>query len=286
MESGAVKQKMNDTEFIVKEYPNHIYSLSTPLWMKRERKGGAIMQTWLVAGSKAVLAIDSPFPEIPGFRAYIEKMFRLPVLMLNTHGHVDHIGCNGQFEKVYLAKEDWTLAAGGGVQRSEDENAWERLGYEVADIPDGFRITLGNRELTAYHLPGHTKGCVVLYEEATSTLFGGDAVARRVLYGMSDWTPLEDYLEKLREIAKLKIAFLYSMHDDFALLNDMPARIISHIEKNLERTEMIWESPVDARKFKRILLGENEEDLAYFDFVLPLNGAVSIPKERKEKGLH
>ena len=260
---------MNETEFILKEYPNHIFSLSTPLWMKREGKGGAIMQTWLVVGSKAVLAMDSPFPEIPGFRTYIEEKFGLPVIMLNTHGHVDHIGCNRQFEKVYLAKEDWTLVAGGGIQRSEDEHTWECLSYEVVDIPDGFQISLGNRELTVYHLPGHTKGCVVLYEEATATMFGGDAVARRILYVMSDWTPLEEYLEKLREIAKLKIDFLYSMHDDFALLNDMPDRIISNIEKNLEHTELIWESPVDDRRFKRILLGENEEDMTYFDFVIP-----------------
>lgn len=86
---------------------------------------------------------------------------------------------------------------------------------------------------------------------------------------MSDWTPLEEYLEKLRKIAKLKIDFLYSMHDDFALLNDMPGRIISNIEKNLERTEQVWKSPVDERIFKRILLGENEEDMTYFDFVIP-----------------
>jgi len=92
LESG-VKIKMNETEFIVKEYPNQIYSLSTPLWMRRERNGGAIMQTWLVVGSQAVLAIDSPVPEIPGFRTYIEEKFGLPVIMLNTHGHVDHIGC-------------------------------------------------------------------------------------------------------------------------------------------------------------------------------------------------
>ena len=260
---------MNENKFIVKEYPNHIFSLSTPLWMKREGKGGAIMQTWLVVGSKAVLAIDSPVPEIPGFRTYIEEKFKLPVIMINTHGHVDHIGCNKQFEKVFLAKEDWALAAGGGIQRSEAENPWERFGYEVIDIPDGFQISLGNRELTVYHLPGHTKGCVVLYEEATATLFGGDAVARRILYGMSDWTPLEEYLEKLQEIAKLKIDFIYSMHDDFALLNDMPERIISNIEKNLESTEQIWESPVDGRIFKRMVLGENEEDPTYFDFVIP-----------------
>lgn len=260
---------MNETEFMLKEYPNHIFSLSTPLWMKREVSGGAIMQTWLVVGSQAVLAIDSPVPEIPGFRAYIEEKFKLPVIMINTHGHVDHIGCNRQFEKVYLAREDWTLAAGGGIQRSEDENAWEYLGYEVVDIPDGFRISLGNRELNVYHLPGHTKGCVVLYEEATATLFGGDGVARRILYGMSDWTPLEEYLEKLREIARLKIDFIYSMHDDFALLSDMPNRIISNIEKELESTQQIWESPVDGRIFKRILVGGNEENLTYFDFVIP-----------------
>lgn len=260
---------MNETDFVLKEFPNDIFALSTPLWMKREVNGGAIMQTWLVVGSGAVLAIDSPVPEIAGFRAYIEGKFALPVIMVNTHGHVDHIGCNGQFEEVYLAKEDWALAAGGGTMRSMEENAERNLTYRVADIPEGVVISLGNREIIAYHLPGHTRGSVVFYDAATGTLFGGDAVARRILYGMSDWTPLEEYLKKLREIAKLRIEFIYSMHDDFALPGDLPERIVTNIEKNLGSTIMEWESPVDGRKFKRILLGENEEDIMYFDFVIP-----------------
>lgn len=65
---------MNETDFVCKEFPNDIFSLSTPLWMKREVRGGAIMQTWLVAGSCAV-------PEIAGFRAYIEEKFSLPVII-------------------------------------------------------------------------------------------------------------------------------------------------------------------------------------------------------------
>ena len=260
---------MNETDFILKKFPNDIFALSAPLWMKREADGGAIMQTWLVTGSGAVLAIDSPVPEIAGFRAYIEEKFALPVIMVNTHGHVDHIGCNGHFEKVSLEKEDWAIASGGGIQRSREKNAERNLKYQVADSPEGTVISLGDREITAFHLPGHTKGSVVLYEAVTGTLFGGDAVARRILHGMSDWTPLEEYLAKLREIAKLRIEFIYSMHDDFALPNDMPERIASNIEKNLGSTVMEWKSPVDGRKFKRILLGRNEADIRYFDFVIP-----------------
>lgn len=262
---------MKKTDFFLKEYPNCIYSLSTPLWMKREVKGGAIMQTWLVKGSEVVLAIDSPCPEIPGFHSFIEENFKLPVIMLNTHGHIDHIGCNKQFGKVYLAKEDWELASSGGVQIDKEHISIEDIGYECVDIPEGFNISLGNRELTAHHIPGHTRGSVVVYEEATSTLFGGDSVSRRILYGLSDRTPLSKYLERLEYISNLNTDYIYSSHDDFQLLSDMPKRIISNITENIKKTNLIWTSPIDGRKFKRIVKGKSEEDLSYFDFVIPVD---------------
>lgn len=260
---------MNNTDFQIKAFPNDIYSVSSELWMKRNVPGGAIMQSWIVKGNQYVMVIDSPVPEIDGFRKFIELKFKLPIIYVNTHGHIDHIGCNGQFEQVYMAKEDWLLAAGGGIAPATEETALKLLSYELLDIKNGTKFDLGGRIIEAYELPGHTKGSVVFYDSVSDALFSGDAVARRVLYGMSQWVPLMEYLDSLKQIETLNIKKIYSMHDDFALPADMPQRIINHITQYLRNTKDRWKSPVDGKWFRRIHFLENEEDMNFFDFVIP-----------------
>lgn len=261
----------NATEFILKEFPNEIYSISSDLWMQQKEPGGAIMQTWIVKGNTQLLVIDSPIPEKEGFRAYIENIFNLPVVMVNSHGHIDHIGCNSQFQVVWQSKEDWTLTHGGGISRSNEKCLSNKLEYQLLDLKDGHEFDLGNRKIKTYSLPGHTKGSIVLYDEKSKSLFSGDAVARRILYGMSDWTPLKEYFEALNRIKKLDIETIYSMHDSFSLPGDMPERIIENIIMNLHNNFDIWVSPVDGREFRRIHLGKDELDINYFDFVIPID---------------
>lgn len=256
-------------EFILTQFPDEIYSLTTPQWSNREKKGDPIQQSWIVRGSERILVIDSPAPEIPGFRRFIENTFGKPSVYVNTHGHIDHIGCNSQFEEVYMAKADWSLAAGGGIFRSEDTADFDKLQYKLKTLQNNQSLSLGNRRFLIYSLPGHTVGSIVLYEEKTKVLFSGDAIARRILYGLSDWTPLDDYFDGLEKISRLEIEKIYSAHDDFALRKDMPKRIVDNINNNLKVTNIIWKSPVDKKEYKRILLGKNAEDENYFDFVIP-----------------
>ena len=258
----------------VKEFPDRIFSVSTPRWMKREKKGGAIMQTWVAEGNKYVMAVDTPAPEEPGLKTFIEDTFGKPVIMVCTHGHIDHIGCCGQFGKVYMAQADWALAAGGGIVPSDDPKKLQALPYHLENLKEGQDISLGNRNFRVLCLPGHTRGSIVLYEEKTGILFGGDSVARRILYGLSDWTPPERYLSGLRKISRLKTEAVYSAHDDFALPGDMADRIIQNIESGLDKSERLWKSPVDGRVFKRILTDTGEESPEFFDFVIPAEKCV------------
>ncbi|OUP82937.1 hypothetical protein B5F07_12255 [Lachnoclostridium sp. An169] len=260
---------MNKDKFMVKEFPEEVFSVSAPVWMTRGKKGGAIMQTWAVCGSRCVLAVDSPAPEIPGLREYIEDIFQKPAIMINTHGHIDHIGCNRQFSEVYMSRKDWNLAAGGGIFRSGKTDTAGGLPYKLNDMPEGKRFSLGDRSFTAVSVPGHTAGSMVLYEQETGILFGGDAIARRILYGLSDWTPLEQYKSGLRKIAGLHITKVCSAHDDFPLPGNMAERILENIDKYLPYTEKVWTSPVDGRIFKQIVTEAGEESIDYFSFVIP-----------------
>lgn len=266
-----MKEKMKGKlyKFCINKYPCEIYSISSDLWLKQSMPGGAIMQTWVIKGKDRVMAIDSPVPAIEGFRDFLEKYFQLPVMMANSHGHVDHVGCNEQFDEVWLSKEDWSLIAGGGVVRTDIPEAHKKLNYRLHDIQKGHVFELGERNVTAYHVPGHTRGSMVFYDINSKGLFSGDAVARRVLYGLSDWTPLKDYLSALGNLKDMEIEGIYSMHDNYILKKDMPERIAYNIQTYLKNTKLEWVSPTDGRVFKRILIGSDESDEDFFDFVIP-----------------
>lgn len=275
--TGSGCYVFSDT-FYKKEAGDGIYSVTHPQWAKTSTPGGAIMQTWVIVGEEKVMAIDSPIPEIAGFRSYLEQEFEKPVLMVLSHGHIDHIGCIGQFEQVYLSKRDWPLLLGGGVKPAENLNGLQSLLFRLEDLQDHMRISLGNREILCIPIPGHTPGSMVFYDEKSRSMFTGDSVARRVLYGLSGYTPLEQYLNALRRLKQYPVDRMYSMHDDFALPGDFPERIISRIKENLCRTTLNWQPPGDKRRFRRILLGENEADPEFFDFVIPVDAEREVVK--------
>ena len=77
------------------------------------------------------------------------------------------------------------------------------------------------------------------------------------------------YFDALHKISNLDISRIYSMHDDFELSASLIASIEMNIRTNLAITDKVWDSPVDGRSFRRILLGDNQLSMDYFDFVMP-----------------
>ncbi len=112
---------------------------------------------------------------------YIEIQHLKPVLIINTHGHIDHIAGNYPVKSLYnipiaLHEKDLFLI----------ENALhyaEFFGFEteMSPVPDrllkeGDEIIFGNSCLSVIHLPGHSPGSVVLYSKNDKLLIAGDVL--------------------------------------------------------------------------------------------------------------
>jgi hydroxyacylglutathione hydrolase len=127
-----------------------------------------------------------------------------PVLILNTHGHADHIGANAALKKhfkipVYIHREE------AAYLTDPDKNcstlAGENLVSDKADVllDDKSVIELGGLTLRVIFTPGHTRGGISFLVEdllfTGDTLFD-DSVGRSDLYG-GDESRLEDSVKKL-----------------------------------------------------------------------------------------
>ena len=101
--------------------------------------------------------------------------------IINTHGHMDHVGGNNGLKSatgadLMIHKGDAPLLE----QVPQMAAAWG-LKAEASPIPDRFLeegelLTFGTLEFTVIHTPGHSPGGICLYEKNTGALFVGDTL--------------------------------------------------------------------------------------------------------------
>lgn len=164
---------------------------------------------YLITGSERALLIDAGM-STGDLRGYVEPFIGdLPLDVCITHGHPDHIAAMGQFQAdcaVYMHHDDLPL-----LQRFQ-----ERLRYEVdldnvRHVQGGHTFDLGGRQLTVYHIPGHSKGCLVVLDETNGILFSGDAIGSNgptivdALWMQMSQDRIDEYLSTL-QVFRAKVA--------------------------------------------------------------------------------
>ena len=85
-----------------------IVSLDGQTWRIEEFDASNSVYLYLLAGTEKALLIDTGFGEID-LPAAVRSLTSLPVEVVNTHGHFDHIGGNGAFDQVRLHRADEAL---------------------------------------------------------------------------------------------------------------------------------------------------------------------------------
>ncbi|MBR5742452.1 MAG: MBL fold metallo-hydrolase, partial [Clostridia bacterium] len=160
----------------------------------RSPGGGGDGWCHLVPGKDRALLIDTGFG-IGDLKKLVEETTDLPVTVVNTHNHGDHIGGNPQFGEVYIHKEDAPFLDRAmhaparpipPVEEREykyvDEDVVKPAPYKVVEIEDGYVFDLGGGyELEVFHLPGHSAGGIGLLDRKRGFFFSGDALV---------WTPI------------------------------------------------------------------------------------------------
>jgi Zn-dependent hydrolases, including glyoxylases len=155
---------------------------------------------YLVLGTRRAALIDTGLGT-GDLRAAVSEISDLPVVVLHTHAHLDHVGADALFDELYLSPPEIELAREGSAI-GYDASVRSRLSHAslwLADAPDelelirrrivprglpsykviddGDLIDLGGLKLEAVATPGHTPGSLSYACNSGGFAFSGDGIA-------------------------------------------------------------------------------------------------------------
>lgn len=178
-----------------------IVSLDDHTWRIEEFDETNSVYLYLFAGTRQALLLDTGFGQIDVLAA-VRALTHLPLIVVNSHGHFDHIGGNHCFDAVYLHPADRPLYA---LHRGRlPHPITERL----LDLTDGQRFDLGDRTLEVIHTPGHSMGSVCLLDRQRRWLFTGDTCCKAdVLLCLEYSGTVTEYTAAIDRLQALRGAF-------------------------------------------------------------------------------
>ena len=112
-------------------------------------------------------------------RKVLDKHKLNPAFIINTHGHIDHIGCDDCFGvPVYIHLKDAALLKNPGLNLSGFLALPFSVKSKIQPLADKDEIKLGQIKLKVIHVPGHTPGGIALLLEKPkdNILFTGDTL--------------------------------------------------------------------------------------------------------------
>lgn len=215
----------------------------------------------LIVGSERALLFDTGMGFFP-IRPVVERLTNLPVTVLNSHTHYDHVGGNAEFSSILAVDSDYTRAnmAGFPHDRIADETAAEAFCPELPDtadpdafltrawtanryVEDGEMLDLGGRKLQVLRVPGHTPDATALLDTKNGMLFTGDSFYDAAIWLFVRETSLADYTQSIMRLAKIEgdVQYLLGAHNE-ARVN---AGAISRVVEALELLKTGEIAPVD-----------------------------------------
>jgi len=197
-----------------------VYEIATNLFVLYEpRHYEATIVNLLIGQQKAAL-IDTGCG-IGNLRTAVEKITDKPLIVINTHTHLDHLGSNPQFDEIamfdhLLSRRVASKGVSHQIMQAEilAENLvikpWPRdfepsrfalSPFEVSHwLMDGDRLNIGDRDLEVIYTPGEAADHICLLDRVDRILFCGDILLHGPVWTHLEGGSLEDLVTSYKRL--------------------------------------------------------------------------------------
>lgn len=186
--------------------------------------------SYLIVGEKRAVLFDTGMG-ISNIKQLVEHLTRLPISVVNSHTHNDHVGDNWRFSRIYGMDTAFTRQSAKGS--NADAQAEVTPDALCGPLPAGFnpktyrtrpfritnwlhggeKIDLGGRVLEVIPTPGHTPDSISLWDAKNGLLFTGDMYYQGPIYLYRPETNLDAYEASIQKMSTLGAKLLLPAHN-------------------------------------------------------------------------
>jgi len=217
-----------------------------------------------VLGKRKAVLIDSGLG-IGNVKKLAEEFTRLPITIVNTHSHYDHVAQNYMFSEVAIfdtpsarqvakngySKTDMFHLLADGMLHKPLPGDFDPENYHVPPfnvtwwLKNGDVMDLGDRKLEVMHTPGHSSDSICLLDRNAKLLWTGDTFYTGALYLHLPGSDLDAFISSYE-----KLIAVYPLYEKL-----MP----SHNEPSVDKA--ILKEVLEATKDIKAGKGEYTEDI-------------------------
>ncbi|MCH7321530.1 MBL fold metallo-hydrolase [Solibacillus sp. MA9] len=214
------------------------------------------VHSFLLLGDSKAALIDTGLG-IDSMKRVTDQLTTLPIDVITTHVHSDHIGSHGEYTRIFVHEDEESWLTNGIVGLSIEQIRANTARDITIPIPNSFNpdtytpftgrptgllkhgdvFDLGNRKLIIYHTPGHSPGHITIFDETKGYLFTGDLLYDETpIYAFYPTTNPVDLVNSLEKIAKIpNINMIYGSHNSLGITPDILNEVklaIAHLKDN------------------------------------------------------
>ncbi|MBQ9198234.1 MAG: MBL fold metallo-hydrolase [Clostridia bacterium] len=220
---------------------------------------------FLIIGNARALLIDTGIG-LGNLPSFLRSLTDLPIDVLLTHNHRDHVGNAPSFSQVYISKIDILMGPmirplttvesrlqyAHHTRLAHPETQYPWIDADMATftqepdtilIDDGYCFDLGGRKMTCVLTPGHTPGSLSVIDSQSGFMFCGDACNKTVGLGVRPIANLrhasmEEALNALIRLSCMDFDHnqIYNGHADFrGFGNPLPQSILKQLIQTMKQ---------------------------------------------------
>lgn len=221
---------MKKNWFTVKE-------LFSNIWGIGEFSHSEKVISYLLVGEERALLFDTGMG-IGDILEEVKRITKLPVMVIDSHCHPDHMGGNWQFTSILGIRSEFSKnSSKHGYSKTEIQKYYQAnnsiKSFQIAKyVKDGDLINMAPFSFEIIQTPGHTPDSICLYEKNFKILLTGDSVYRGPIYLFLKESNFYDYKKSIKKLSKLDIKTILPGHNDFIINANLVQKIHNTIKEN------------------------------------------------------